>query len=53
MILKPYNDNTKYKALWLGHYHNRFEIKTRKKWNDIYMIDVSERKEDFVEVKDD
>lgn len=46
------NDETKYKALYCRHYHNSGDIKTRKVWGDIYMIDVKNHV-DFTEVKDD
>ncbi len=46
----PYNDNTKYMALYSRGFHSSLTIKTRKEWNDIYMIDVKSHS-DFVEVK--
>lgn len=47
-----WNDNTEYKVTTCGHYHNNGDIKTRKKWNAIYMIDVKHH-EDFVKVNND
>ena len=48
----PYNDSTEYKALYTNHYHSKGDIKTRKKWNDIYMIDVKSHA-DFIRVGND
>ena len=47
-----YNDDTKYKALFCGHYHDKGDIKTRKRWNDVYMIDVKSHA-DFTEALND
>jgi len=47
---KVFNDQTKYKANFSKHYHNSGDIKTRKKWNDIYMIDVKYHAKDFIKL---
>ena len=45
-----YSDETRYRANFIGFYHDKGDVKTRKRWNDHYMIDVKEKTKDFTKV---
>jgi hypothetical protein len=51
MTDSPCNDQTRYKALYTGHWHSMGDIHSRKRWNDAYMIDVKQHS-DFIKVED-
>ena len=48
--MKPHEDTkTLYKAKYSGIWHSKGDVKTRKKWNDWYMMEAKGHP-DFVEV---